>query len=247
MPASGTTMRAQVGVERAAEPLVDLAGRLDRQHQDRHVEQRAVAAGSATARSSVDWLQPLAAPTIIVACGPRRMSAAMSTMYDTDMFEPLAIGNWTLKADVSDDSRTKKSEREDRRERGAGHERARRSTAPSDDDPDDVPAGARRQIPEQDASVYTGGRGAGLTAVKHLFYTVFDMKRMSERCSSAPRRSVGAGAGAYVYLNRRPTALVLTGIVTTNDVIVSPQIGGQIGQLLVDRRRRGQEGPAASR
>jgi hypothetical protein len=28
-------------------------------------------------------------------------------MYDTDMFEPLAIGNWTLKADVSDDSRTK--------------------------------------------------------------------------------------------------------------------------------------------
>src|SRR5476649_1579375 len=31
----------------------------------------------------------------------------------------------------------------------------------------------------------------------------------------------------------QPTALVLTGIVTTNDVIVSPQIGGQISQLLV--------------
>ena len=58
---------------------------------------------------SVVWLQPLAAPTIIVACGPRRMSAAMSTTYDTDMFEPLAIGNWTLKADVSDDSRTRKT------------------------------------------------------------------------------------------------------------------------------------------
>ena len=43
----------------------------------------------------------------------------------------------------------------------------------------------------------------------------------------------GAAAGAYVYLNRPPTALVLTGIVTTNDVIVSPQIAGQIGQLLV--------------
>ena len=28
---------------------------------------------------SVVWLQPLAAPTIIVACGPRRMSDAMST------------------------------------------------------------------------------------------------------------------------------------------------------------------------
>ena len=58
---------------------------------------------------SVDWLHPLAAPTIIVACGPRRMSDAMSTTYDTDMFEPLAIGKWTLKADVSDDSSTKNS------------------------------------------------------------------------------------------------------------------------------------------
>src|SRR5215471_4480504 len=58
---------------------------------------------------SVDWLHPLAAPTIIVACGPRRMSDAMSTTYDTDMFEPLAIGNCTLNADVSDESRTKNS------------------------------------------------------------------------------------------------------------------------------------------
>src|SRR5436190_19858586 len=58
---------------------------------------------------SVDWLQPLAAPTIIVACGPRRISEAMSTMYDTDMLEPLAMGRWTLKADVSDESRTKKT------------------------------------------------------------------------------------------------------------------------------------------
>jgi hypothetical protein len=30
---------------------------------------------------------------------------------------------------------------------------------------------------------------------------------------------------------RPPTSLVLTGIVTTNDVVVSPQIGGQISQL----------------
>jgi HlyD family secretion protein len=44
---------------------------------------------------------------------------------------------------------------------------------------------------------------------------------------------IGAGAGAYVYLNRSPTSLVLTGIVTTNDVVVSPQIAGQIRQLLV--------------
>src|ERR1019366_1143845 len=58
---------------------------------------------------SVVWLQPLAAPTTIVACGPRRISAAMSTTYDTDMFEPLAIGNCTLKAEVSDDSSTRKT------------------------------------------------------------------------------------------------------------------------------------------
>src|SRR5260370_26641711 len=45
--------------------------------------------------------------------------------------------------------------------------------------------------------------------------------------------AVGAGAGAYAYIRRAPAPLVLTGIVTTNDVIVSPQIGGQIGQLLV--------------
>ena len=44
---------------------------------------------------------------------------------------------------------------------------------------------------------------------------------------------VGAGVGAYLYLNRRPTSLVLTGIVTTNDVVVSPQITGQISELKV--------------
>jgi HlyD family secretion protein len=43
-----------------------------------------------------------------------------------------------------------------------------------------------------------------------------------------------AAAGGYWYYQRsRPSVLVLTGIVTTNDVIVSPQIGGQIEQLLV--------------
>jgi HlyD family secretion protein len=40
-------------------------------------------------------------------------------------------------------------------------------------------------------------------------------------------------AATYAYCNRRPSALTLTGIVTTNDVIVSSQIAGQIGQLLV--------------
>ena len=43
----------------------------------------------------------------------------------------------------------------------------------------------------------------------------------------------GAGYAAYRYANRPPTSLVLTGIVTTNDVIISPQIAGQVSQLLV--------------
>jgi HlyD family secretion protein len=46
---------------------------------------------------------------------------------------------------------------------------------------------------------------------------------------------VGAllAAGAYYVVASRPAVLVLTGIVTTDDVVVSPQIPGQIGQLLV--------------
>jgi len=45
---------------------------------------------------------------------------------------------------------------------------------------------------------------------------------------------VAAAAGAYVYWYGRPVPLVLTGIVTTNDVVVSPQIGGKISRLLVN-------------
>ncbi|HMD35237.1 MAG TPA: efflux RND transporter periplasmic adaptor subunit [Vicinamibacterales bacterium] len=41
------------------------------------------------------------------------------------------------------------------------------------------------------------------------------------------------GGGWYFFFRGAPSVLVLTGIVTTNDVIVSPQIGGQIGDLLV--------------
>src|SRR5262245_60891356 len=44
---------------------------------------------------------------------------------------------------------------------------------------------------------------------------------------------IALGAGAYYYPGRPPTAIVLTGIVTTNDLIVSPQIGGRISELKV--------------
>jgi HlyD family secretion protein len=43
--------------------------------------------------------------------------------------------------------------------------------------------------------------------------------------------TVAIGWSAYVH--SYPSPLVLTGIVTTNDVIVSPQIGGQIAELTV--------------
>jgi len=44
---------------------------------------------------------------------------------------------------------------------------------------------------------------------------------------------VAIGTGAYLYLNRQPASLTLTGVVTTNDIIVGPQIGGRIDDLRV--------------
>lgn len=44
---------------------------------------------------------------------------------------------------------------------------------------------------------------------------------------------LGVGGGAYYYAQRAPERLTLTGIVTSNDVVVSPQISGRIGRLLV--------------
>ncbi len=54
---------------------------------------------------------------------------------------------------------------------------------------------------------------------------------------------VALGGGTYYYVSARPRALVLTGIVTTNDVVVSPQIGGEIERLAVaegDAVKKGQ-------
>jgi multidrug resistance efflux pump len=44
-----------------------------------------------------------------------------------------------------------------------------------------------------------------------------------------------AAAGVYLYVNQEPAVLVLTGIVSTNEVIVGPQIGGRIDRLLVSQ------------
>jgi HlyD family secretion protein len=52
-----------------------------------------------------------------------------------------------------------------------------------------------------------------------------------------------AAAAAYALVQARRKPLVLTGVVTTNEVIVSSQVAGQLGQLLVaegDSVRKGQ-------
>jgi multidrug resistance efflux pump len=44
---------------------------------------------------------------------------------------------------------------------------------------------------------------------------------------------LAGGAGYYWYLSSRPVPLVLTGIVTTDDVVVSPQLAGRVTKLTV--------------
>jgi multidrug resistance efflux pump len=44
---------------------------------------------------------------------------------------------------------------------------------------------------------------------------------------------IGGGGGWYYVVHTRPTALVLTGIVTTHDVVVAPQIAGRLVALHV--------------
>jgi len=45
---------------------------------------------------------------------------------------------------------------------------------------------------------------------------------------------LAAGFGIYWFVNRPPSELVLTGIVTTHEVVVSPQIQGRLERLLVN-------------
>src|SRR4030095_13731312 len=44
---------------------------------------------------------------------------------------------------------------------------------------------------------------------------------------------LAVGGGVYWYTSRPPTSLVLTGIVTTNHIVFSPQITGRLAKLLV--------------
>ena len=46
--------------------------------------------------------------------------------------------------------------------------------------------------------------------------------------------AVVGGGGYYWYTHRAPAEIVLTGIVTTHEVVVSPQIAGRIDKLMVN-------------
>jgi HlyD family secretion protein len=61
---------------------------------------------------------------------------------------------------------------------------------------------------------------------------VFEIAAMSRKSALVLFLALLAAAGAYAYRQIAPPPLVLTGLVTTNDVIVSAQIGGRIEQLL---------------
>jgi hypothetical protein len=89
----------------------------------------------------------------------------MSTTYDTDMFDPLAIGNCTLKAEVSDDRRTRKT----RGMTGLNVACGRKTTTVR------APTAITVQIYQR----ARGGRSeskclkyTSLTVIKHLFYTI---------------------------------------------------------------------------
>jgi HlyD family secretion protein len=60
------------------------------------------------------------------------------------------------------------------------------------------------------------------------------MKGRMKRLVAIGAVLVIAAIGWSAYVHSQPSTLTLTGIVTTNDVIVSPQIGGQIAELTVN-------------
>ena len=76
--------------------------------------------------------------------------------------------------------------------------------------------------------------------VKRMFHTF--VSRMNARRLVLLVILVAAAGGYYLYTQRPPGPLVLTGVVTTNDVVVAPQIGGRLEQLLVSEGAEVKEG-----
>ena len=154
----------------------------------------------------------------------------MSTTYETDMFEPLAIGNWTLKAEVSDDS----SNEEDaaamtgvKVARGSSRHNVERAER---DDREDVPAAARRQVPEQGAfSIRDVDNVQTIVLYKCLTSIMQQTDPPAAHRARRRRRRL-----RLLPIAARPRWCSPASSPPTTS-IVSPQIAGQIAQLLVTR------------
>src|SRR5262245_19326153 len=77
-----------------------------------------------------------------------------------------------------------------------------------------------------------GPRRDRLDRIKRLFDTLV-LSLMKRLLRLIPLLVViGVAYGAWWYTSRPPTSLTLTGVVTTNHIVVSPQITGRISQLM---------------
>src|SRR5215470_6208612 len=73
-----------------------------------------------------------------------------------------------------------------------------------------------------------------IDTIKQSFYTYVSLSPLLMKKLLPLIVILAIGGGAYWYFNRPITELQLTGIVTTNDLMVGPQIGGRIDKLLVN-------------
>ena len=165
---------------------VSPAGRLHRQHQRRHAEERAVGADRDCVRN-VHCAQALAAATIIVSFAPSRSSAAKSTAHDTDIVEPLvASGRLTFSADASDEHPSSTGE-QDESWRSNGAQKTAKTSAPA----------ARR--PRRRAVPITGGpshhSGWGSQTTRGILEAPADLALTGSRLpGSAGRRRVSGSS-----------------------------------------------------
>src|SRR6185436_13264061 len=173
--------RRRLRVWRAAQPDEHLSGGLRGQQQDRHVEQRPI---ERIRRPRIDRRL---APAAGGGDDHRRVRPAQDQRRDVDDVRHRhvgAAGNRKLNLERGGERRQQdqEDERQHRRELRARDQREKREHAERDDEKD-VPARARRKIPEQNPTSIPvrrarrdGGwaprrRGFELTKFKQLFYT----------------------------------------------------------------------------
>jgi hypothetical protein len=103
--------------------------------------------------------------TIMAVWGPRRMAEAITTTYDTDMLEPLAMGSWILNADSSDEATIRI------RSGGRGNSTARVTSTPKVSAPSAMTAMMYQRAP-RGRLLSKIRQYIALDTFKHLFYTI---------------------------------------------------------------------------